>query len=194
MNIIHILISPCFFGWYYKVHPILRLLDLLFTCMWFLKFLSYHHIWHDVRYHVVLAYKMSSSKLSKSDVNGKESVPELKVHKDMTEDDLLVKMNLPKPILKSILNYPSNVSFKDILLFLVIPTLDFQLKYPFDHNINVKRFLLRLVEYACLLSVWVAIIMEYCTPLVYECAASFKREDYVGAFYYFIRLAAPNTY
>lgn len=162
--------------------------------MWFLKFLSYHHIWHDVRYHVILAYKISSSKITKGDVKGIENIPALRVDKKMIEDDLLVKMNLPKPILKSIMDYPSNVSFRDLLLFLVIPTLDFQLKYPFDNNINVRRFILRLIEYLCLLVVWVAIILEYCTPLVYECAASFRREDYYTAFYFFIRLAVPNTY
>mmetsp|Transcript_39329 Transcript_39329/g.38878 ORF Transcript_39329/g.38878 Transcript_39329/m.38878 type:complete len:125 (+) Transcript_39329:464-838(+) len=37
-------------------------------------------------------------------------------------------------------------------------------------------------------------MMEYVFPLVHECSASFKKEDYVSALYYFIRLAVPNTY
>ena len=79
-------------------------------------------------------------------------------------------------------------------MFLLIPTLIFQLKYPFSNKRSVQKFLLRLAEYFLWVALWIVIIMEYVKPLVLECAASIRREDYKTAFYYFVRLAVPNTY
>ena len=31
---------------------------LMFGCVWFFKFWSFHHIWHDVRYHVIKANRV----------------------------------------------------------------------------------------------------------------------------------------
>jgi hypothetical protein len=127
-----------------------RILYLLLACTWFLKFLSYHHIWHDVRYHVILANTPEDTK-DKSKTNGDAKIKDLdkrlKVDEKITEDELSKKLNLPKPIVRGILKYPTNVELKDILIFLLIPTLDFQLKYPYNKEINVKRFILRMLEF-----------------------------------------------
>lgn len=170
-----------------EVHILLRVYPLLFSWIWFLKFVSYHHIWHDVRYHVSWIH----SKLDKKDYKSKAKRLEKK------DDDLskaAKDLNLPEPILKSVMEYPTNVSLVKVIVFCLLPTLNFQLKYPFSNKRNYKRYVLRMLEYGAWQILWVIIIMEYVTPLVYDCWASIKREDYTTALYYFTRLAVPNTY
>mmetsp|Transcript_5303 Transcript_5303/g.4486 ORF Transcript_5303/g.4486 Transcript_5303/m.4486 type:complete len:337 (-) Transcript_5303:35-1045(-) len=185
---LHILIYPAWYGNKHEFHLLVKALPLLFACMWFLKFLSYHHIWHDVRFHVELS-KGGATNSQKDDVKNQKDLS------SKTEIGQIAKrLNLPKPILKSVLEYPNNVDFKSVLVFLLVPTLSFQLKYPFNKHRSFLRYLLRMGEYILWTVLWLIIILEYLTPLVLECGASIKREDYRSALYYFIRLAVPNTY
>ena len=185
---IHILIYPAWYGFYYELHRMLRVLPLLYAWMWFLKFLSYHHVWHDVRYHQMLA-KIDSAKESKS--SKKE---DLKTDSKKQAAEIAKKLNLPKAIMKSVVDYPNNVDFKSVWIFVLVPTLSFQLKYPFNNKRSIRKFLQKYAEYFILTALWVTMIMEYVMPLVLECCESIKREDYKNALYYFIRLAVPNTY
>ena len=61
LNMMHVLLYPVWYGFYFDIHPIMRALPLIVACIWFLKFMSYHHIWHDVRYHVALANSTQNS-------------------------------------------------------------------------------------------------------------------------------------
>ena len=79
-------------------------------------------------------------------------------------------------------------------MFILIPTLVFQLAYPLSNKRSYIKFALKILLYILLLMLWVTIIMEYWVPLVEEWGLSIKQERYLDAFYHFIRLAAPNTY
>lgn len=118
----------------------------------------------------------------------------LRVDSKWDLETLADKLKLPQPIAKSVLIYPMNVNFKDLMIFLLIPTLCFQLKYPFKSRMNLSRFLRRLVEYAVIMTLWGIVIVEYVTPLVFECGKAIKNKDYSNALFHFIRLAVPNTY
>jgi diacylglycerol O-acyltransferase 1 len=194
VNMLYVLIYPVWRGHQFQFHPILRLLYMLSASTWLLKLLSYHHIWHDVRYHLVQIEKEKQIFQKEKSKGKKKEKKKVSDEEYDTDDELADRLNMPHPILKSVHKYPSNISIKDMLIFILLPTLDFQLKYPFNPHINIPRFFLRLGEYFLCLTLWIIIILEYCTPLVAECAASFKREDYANAVYYFIRLTVPNTY
>ncbi|CAI2362233.1 unnamed protein product [Moneuplotes crassus] len=189
LNLLHMLAYPCWYGAYMEVHMLVRIYPLLFSCMWFLKLCSYHHIWHDVRYHQGLI----DSDINKEGLVDSQGEP-IPAKEEEYLSKIAEKLSLPKPITRSVYNYPKNVNLFDVIIFCLIPTLNFQLKYPFKKTRNYKRFVLRLLEVGLWQVVWVIIMMEYVFPLVHECSASFKKEDYVSALYYFIRLAVPNTY
>lgn len=126
---------------------------MMFACIWFFKFLSYHHIWHDVRYHVIKANKIQEiSKSNKKDGSDSEEIREIKTEKihrrkiTISKSELGDKLDLPGDLVDEVLNYPSNVRAYDVWMFLLIPTLCFQLKYPFYSKINIKGFIYRLTE------------------------------------------------
>lgn len=209
------LVFPVIIGAYAQINPLVRSLYLMVAAMFFLKFLSYHHVWHDVRHHVVLANKIEKEKnesktnekteeisKDKNDVKTKGDnkkkrggkIPVFKANVTMPHDRLSNSLNIPQSLLDSVLKYPSNVSLFDVIIFCLIPTLNFQLKYPFTNRYNVFGFLWRIMLYLFLMGLYVTIILEYCMPLVYKCSDHFKREEYVDFIYYFIKLSVPNTY
>ena len=57
LNMANIIIFPLWWAPFSGMHPIWRVLYFLTAWTGFLKMLSYHHIWHDVRYHIILANK-----------------------------------------------------------------------------------------------------------------------------------------
>ena len=79
-------------------------------------------------------------------------------------------------------------------MFILVPTLVFQLAYPLSNKRNYIKFVLKILFYILLQMLWVTIIMEYWMPLVQEWGLSIKQERYLDALYHFFRLAAPNTY
>ena len=56
LNMIYILVFPVMYVQIYAVNPFASWFYLMFACIWFFKFVSYHHIWHDVRYHVRILF------------------------------------------------------------------------------------------------------------------------------------------
>lgn len=144
--------------------------------------LSYHHIWHDVRYHVILANKILEEKQSEkkpddaksknkklsADVNAKNSddVKEysngiLFIDRSLSIDTLVTNLNIPKHTVEELVKYPSNVTAKGIFMFILVPTLVFQLAYPLSNKRNYIKFVLKILFYILLQMLWVTIIMEY---------------------------------
>ena len=187
----HTLLFPVWGGAKFNIFPIIRMLYLLFAAMWFLKLLSYHHIWHDVRHHVVLANKLDSEE---SDVKRERTTSYNASDVTLPRDRLSNGLNIPQYLLDSVLKYPSNVTLYDVIIFLLIPTLNYQLQYPYTKKFSFVKYVLWLMFYLVLLSIWVTIMLEYCMPLVLQCSFHFKREEYIDFLYNFIKLSVPNTY
>ena len=80
---------------------------LMFACVWLFKFWSYHHIWHDVRYHVIKANKITQTE--ENNTSNKKS--------PISKKKLEEKLDLPGKLVDEILSYPSNVRVKDVWMF-----------------------------------------------------------------------------
>ena len=57
---------PVLYIKWYKIDYVMRFMYLLEACVFLLKFLSYHHVWHDLRYHLIQANKIKELKLKKT--------------------------------------------------------------------------------------------------------------------------------
>lgn len=101
---------------------------------------------------------------------------------------------MPGYLVAEVLDYPNNVRIKDVFMFWLIPTLWFQLKYPYYKRINIKGFIYRIIEWFIFIAIWITIISEFCFPIVLETVDWIRKEDYVEALYNFLRLSVPNTY
>lgn len=209
LNMAYILLFPMWCAHFAEIHPLLRAVYFMISSIGFLKLLSYHHIWHDIRYHVILANKpvleskndlKNEDSKSNDDVKVKstpknsEDLKILAVDPTLTADCLMKKLNLPKHTIDDIMKYPNNVKAWDLIVFNFAPTLNFQLAFPFSNNPSLFKFAFGIFKYLILLGLWVTIVLEYCLPLTEECVHSIKQENYYDAAYHFIRMAAPNTY
>ena len=158
----------------------------MFACIWFFKFLSYHHIWHDIRYHKrkIKSIKESLDKATSKDTP--EGDPKDKELSDITS-------SLGNK-LEDVSKYPSNIKAYDVWMFCLIPTLCFQLKYPYNERGSVVNFVYRLIESTISTIIWVTIFAEFSIPLVELIVSDIKNQDYLNALYNFMKLSVPNTY
>lgn len=168
----------------------------MFACIWFFKFLSYHHIWHDIRYNVIKANKFQDIQKNKS----KSTIDDIKTEKNhrrkttISKDELGDKLDLPGNLVDEVLNYPANIRVFDVWRFLFIPTLCFQLEYPMYKQRNIKGFVYRMTECFICIIIWVTIITEFSIPIVLDTVKCIEKEEYMDALYHFLRLSVPNTY
>jgi len=196
LNMVYILGYPVYFCSIYDITLLIKSLYLVWAACWFMKFLSYHHIWHDIRYHRDLIEEQVSKGKAKPENKTKSSQKQKTDEKEDSDSDDYISevLSLPTPILKSIKEYPQNVNLKDCYVFWLIPTMVFQIKYPFNKEISISGFICKLIIYLVLIMLYIVIVMDYITPLVMECAMSIRNEEYYNAAYFFARLTVPNTY
>lgn len=79
---------------------------MLNVCIVWFKLISYHHVLNDVRFHI---HKAQAEKPNKS----------------LTAKDFPSSFGLTTAVINEVLKYPSNITFKQLLLFQVLPTLTF---------------------------------------------------------------------
>jgi len=85
-----------------------------------LKFLSYHHIWHDVRYHVKLIKKIEAEEKQSKTPNGENKAKDkIENNSDaqLSKDRLSNKLNIPQSLLEEVLMYPNNVNLNNVIVF-----------------------------------------------------------------------------
>ena|ERR1700733_14185240 len=99
MNMVGMLIYPLWVSWEVESHPLMAAFLMMLNCTQMLKLISFHHVYHDVRYLVRRA------KLTPEPQNSKYNF-----------------FNLPKEVYNDALTYPKNLEFKRLLIFLIAPT------------------------------------------------------------------------
>ena len=114
-----------------------RMLLLGEACIFAMKFLSYHHVYHDLRYHLIKGNKIQESNKqntkfgrSKSvDYSNASNLPktENRHRKQATFKitEIEDKLSLNQSLIEQIQMYPNNISFSHLLYFICIPTLCF---------------------------------------------------------------------
>lgn len=99
INLVSMTFYPLWLSWTIESHPLAATFLMLFTCCYLLKLISYHHVYHDVR---ILVRR---TQLTPEPENSKYNF-----------------FNLPKEVYNEALQYPKNLTFKKLLIFLLAPT------------------------------------------------------------------------
>lgn len=194
LNMIYCLFYPIYHVKAYNMNPLAAWFYLMFACIWFFKFVSYHHIWHDIRYH--------KRKLQKIEAETKNSESQKLLKKNEKQSDEKTEKVDPSLGLgnkiEDVLAYPRNIRIFDIWMYLFIPTVCFQLRYPYNDNVplykKIFNFWYRITECLVWTVIWVTIVAEFSLPIVEQCVSAIKSEDYYTATYKFMQLSIPNTY
>ena len=122
VNCVCLTIYPLYVSYHVESHPLLASFLMMLTVTYLLKLISFHHVYHDVRYLVRRAEKVTEPENSKYNF-----------------------LNLPKEVYDVALEYPKNLTFSKFLHFVAAPTFCYQLIYPYKKNIN-KIFLFKRIS------------------------------------------------
>jgi hypothetical protein len=105
-NLALLLILPVLYVLYWNTHPLFNGLYIFNVCVVWLKLISYHQVYSDVRYHIKKAKKLTGKK-------------------NVSLEDLPEHFGLPKQVSQDVLKYPNNLTLKQMCVFIFLPTLCF---------------------------------------------------------------------
>lgn len=99
----------------------------------------------------------------------------------------------PDEDIKQLVQYPENLTIKDLLYFLLAPTLCYELNFPRTNRIR-KRFLLkRLVEVIVLVNVIMGLFQQWMIPSVRNSLIPFSNMDVAKTTERLLKLAVSWT-
>ncbi|KAG2493012.1 hypothetical protein HYH03_008675 [Edaphochlamys debaryana] len=90
--------------------------------------------------------------------------------------------------------YPENLTLKNLLYFLALPTLVYQVNYPLSRSVRGRWLLRRLFEMAIGLTALAIIIGQYIEPAVTNSLAPLRQMDLPRVIERVLKLALPSTY
>lgn len=100
----------------------------------------------------------------------------------------------PDEDIKKLVQYPENLTIKDLLYFLLAPTLCYELNFPRTTRIR-KRFLLkRLVEVIVLVNVIMGLFQQWMIPSVRNSLVPFSNMDVAKTTERLLKLAVSQNY
>lgn len=134
-----------YLGYY---NPLLGQFVLFVVCIVFLKLYSFNHFWNDVRKFMYKkenlksqerTRRMSVKNLQKLSLNEEKEIEE-HVNKDnsLIQKNDKLKESLYEEIDGIVKNYPNNVKFFDLFVFLFMPVLCYQYKFPRTNKIRIS--------------------------------------------------------
>lgn len=90
--------------------------------------------------------------------------------------------------------YPENLTLGNLMYFLALPTLTYQVNYPLARSIRWRWLLRRLFELAITLTALAIIIGQYVEPTVANSIGPLQKMDYLRVVERVLKLALPSTY
>lgn len=104
----------------------------------------------------------------------------------------LASFHKPDQDVESLVQYPNNLTFKDLLYFLCVPTLCYELNFPRTNRIR-KRFLLkRILEVVIGINVIFALFQQWMIPAVRNALIPFSNMDVANATERLLKLAVKS--
>lgn len=176
----------------HNTHPISTSASLMIVSIVFLKLVSYHmmNYWcRDIRLpeklqsrttrSFVRSYIPPSVDFAKEDTKG-----------DAKEDNNQVQV--VEAALLALSKYPENISLRNMGLYMLFPTLCYELEYAQTNRIR-KRFLIkRIIELIILSQMDMALIQQWIVPTVSNSVLPFRQMQVSHMLERLLKLAVPN--
>jgi len=129
-NLLGLLTFPIVISYRLESHPGIGSYLMLYAVTTFLKLVSFHHVYHDVRYLVkqVISAKREQKVLEPS----------------MTEGTIF---GVSKAVFEVAVTYPKCLKVGNFLRFMIAPTCCYQLTFPLIDQVRPQRLLKHFVEF-----------------------------------------------
>ncbi|KAG0219181.1 hypothetical protein BGX33_004245 [Mortierella sp. NVP41] len=161
LNVIAILAWPCYMSYYKIFHPFMSITCLMNGTIQFLKMTSYSLVNQDLR----AAYIHNLP-------------PEKFPHTRRVHDAASNTFASHQEVYEYEVNYPDNITFKNMAYFWFAPTLCYQPSYPRTKVFRKSFFLKRILEMLTCLGMMYFLIEQYATPTLQNSVRAVDQLDF----------------
>lgn len=212
------IIAPCYMVWTSCAHPSLNLIYLFQSVIIWMKLISYSHCNKDLRlqYYMIKKHdkdlnsptsrpgykkQLSESEIANASFLKKQiSEPSLNAMNyqyfvdNSNDNQFLAMITEIRDLQLPLVLYPNNLTFSNLLYFLLAPTLCYQLNYPRTDRINWKKVSFILFRLVLIAFAIVFAVEQYIQPTLESSFAPMSTLDPLGVLENLLKLAIPSTY
>jgi diacylglycerol O-acyltransferase-1 len=175
------LMVPCIWVWYSRSHPLGCMIYLFNSVILWMKLISYAHANRDLRN--VLKAKKNEERLNTGGMEDNNAKPYA-----------LNLFNESKNLEAPYLQYPMNITPKNLGYFLLAPTLTYQLNFPRSPTIRIRYVTTVLLRLIVVLLLIVFSFEQYIKPALATSISPIRDSNLIGLLEGLLVLSIPNTY
>mmetsp|Transcript_19842 Transcript_19842/g.32543 ORF Transcript_19842/g.32543 Transcript_19842/m.32543 type:complete len:509 (-) Transcript_19842:420-1946(-) len=187
LNVLSLLISPVIMIFTVRINPAAGMLMMLFDTIFFMKLISYVFVNRELRRQYLADQAVARGAATTAPATpgpSSDSSPERRQSEGQPHG---------VPGLLS-LRYPENVTLSNLLFFIAVPTLCYELNFPRAQRIR-KGFLVRHILQFCFFVLLIYVIADqYLVVGVRNSLRSLQRKDPLAIAERVVKLAVPNLY
>ncbi len=192
------LVVPCYWVWTSRAHPGANLVYLFQSVVIWMKLVSYAHANKDLRVanrRAKLLDKENSvagrhGYSSGEDNNAKPPV----MGGNGGDQTTLRSISEVKDLQPPFLLYPQNITIKNLLYFMVAPTLCYQLNYPRTTSIRWNKVLFLVARMIFVAVVILFSVEQYVQPTLETALEPMNARNALGVLERLLKLSIPSTY
>ena len=165
------LVVPCLWVWVSDSNPLFKMIYLFNSVILFMKIVSYAHANRDLRKVYMKDYLLTTGENNDKDKNSKN-----KSRGDIQKDDDAYDSN-GKPYSTNIfteasdleypyVQYPENITPQNLIYFVLVPSLTYQLNYPRNKRIRKRYVITILLRMFIVLMLIVLTFKQYIEPVL----------------------------
>jgi diacylglycerol O-acyltransferase-1 len=189
------IVVPCLWVWKSTAHPVANMIYLFQSVVIWMKLISYLHANFDLRKANKRAKKIDKDQSSKS---GYSSCDELSFDNNAKpvnfSENLHLVFSEVKDLQPPYLLYPQNITFSNIMYFMLAPTLCYQLNYPRTTSTNWHKVLSLLFRICFVGAMIIFSIEQYIKPTLEISLIPMQDMDILSIIGMLLKLSIPNTY
>lgn len=188
------IVIPCYFVWTSKAHPTANLIYLLESVIIWMKLISYAHANKDLR----VASRRAKRQERDGNVSASQSTDDLAFAdnngKPVSAEQYARNLSEVKDIELPFLLYPMNITLSNLLFYMVLPTLCYQLNYPRSPEIRWNKVVFLVARMIFVFFMVIFSVEQYITPTLEASVMPMESGDILAVMERLLRLSIPNTY
>jgi diacylglycerol O-acyltransferase-1 len=199
------LFMPCYWVWTSKAHPGANLVYLFQSVVIWMKLVSYAHANKDLRVanrRAKLLDKENSSRQASGYSSGEDNTDNNAKPPIYTgtggerggDTTTLRSISEVKDLQPPFLLYPQNITVKNLLYFMVAPTLCYQLNYPRSPAIRWNKVLFLIARMIFVAIVMLFSVEQYVQPTLETALEPMNARNALGVLERLLKLSIPSTY
>jgi diacylglycerol O-acyltransferase 1 len=201
MCLVNILL-PIYSVWTSTTNSGLAMIYLLGSVVLWLKLTSYAHVNSDYRKKLVAWRQLENGVTDAAALQRTPSGVGLSIDVSSATDDngkpasLFVDTSYSevKDLALPVVTYPQNITAANLMYFIAVPTLCYQLNYPRSPSIRWKYVATYVSRLAVITVIVNYAVLRFITPILEHSLPFMEQRDVLGVLERLLKLSIPNTY